>query len=319
MFKLLVFAVPVVCVFAGVLAFAPLFNLWLQVKAAGLPVSIFHLLMIRLRALDPGMVMENMIQLWKAGVEVPVGDLEAHILAGGDLVSVTNACISAEKADLGVDFRTVAAINLAGRDVVDAVNTRVNPKVLLCPPPVSGQDSISGVAQDGIRIAARARVTVRTQLTRLVGGAGEETIIARVGEGIVAAIGRAESHRDILERPEMISEYLLAKGLDSGTCFEILSVDVADVDVLDNVAARLISRRAEADKRIAQAQAEMRRAAAVAAQQQMRARTTQMRSHVESARATVPLALGSALREANMGRKVPLEATVNARLRWRGA
>jgi uncharacterized protein YqfA (UPF0365 family) len=315
--KLLLFAVPIVAVVAFLVVFGMFFRLWVEAKAVGLPVTIFGMMMMRLRGIQPAPVVELMKSLWKAGIEVPLGDMETHILAGGDLHAVAEAAIASEKADLGMNFRSIAAIDLAGRDVVDAVKTHVNPKVLLCPPPGQGQSGISGVAQDGIRLAARARVTVRTQLGRLVGGAGEQTIIARVGEGIVAAIGSAESHREILEHPERISEYLLERGLDSGTCFEILSVDIADVDVLDNVAARLQSQQAAADTRIAQANAEMRRAAAIASRQEMKARTVEMEGRVTAAKSTVPLAVSSAFVEANMGSQKPLVKTHNYRLRWK--
>lgn len=315
--KLLLFALPIAAVIALLVVFGMFFRIWIEAKAVGLPVTLFGLMMMRLRRIAPGPVVELMKSLWKSGIEVPLADMETHILAGGDLRAVVDAAIAADKADLGMDFRSIAAIDLAGRDVVDAVKTHVNPKVLLCPPAGSGLTGISGVARDGIRMAARTRVTVRTQLGRLVGGAGEQTIIARVGEGIVAAIGAAESHRDILEHPERISAYLLERGLDSGTCFEILSVDIADVDVLDNVSARLKSQQAEADTRIAQANAEMRRAAAIAARQEMKARTVEMEGRVTAAKSTVPLAVSSAFVEANMGSQRPLVKTHNYRLRWK--
>ncbi len=293
------------------------FGLWVEIRANGLPITVLDMLFMRLRRVSPDYIVHNLISLSHAGVDASPGDLEAHVLAGGDLQAVIDAVIAADKADLGVGFREVAAIDLAGRDVVDAVNTSVRPKVLLCPPANDPAKVISGVSKDGIRLGATARVTVRTQLSRLVGGAGEDTIVARVGEGIVAAMGGAPSHRDILERPETISEHLLAKGLDSGTCFEIVSVDIGDVDVLDNVAARLSSARAEADKRVAQANAEVRRAAAVAAHHEMTARTTEMEGKVVSAKADVPLALASAVAETNIGRSKPLRPTVNNRVRWR--
>lgn len=291
-------------------------DLWPQVKAAGVPVGIIDMVLMRLRRIDPARIVRAMIMLYKAGIEVRLDDLQAHVLSGGDLNAVADALVSASKAGLDVNFAKLAAIDLAGRDVVEAVNMRVQPKVLACPPATAPEDALSGVSRDGIRLAARARVTVRTQLDRLVGGAGAETIVARVGEGIVSAIGRAPSHREILQKPELISEHILARGLDSGTCFEILSVDISDIDVLDNVSARLRSAQAEADKRIAQAQAEVRRAAAVAAQQEMVARTTEMEGRVTSAESTVPLALSSALTEANFGRAGRLSPTMNSRLRW---
>jgi uncharacterized protein YqfA (UPF0365 family) len=312
--------VPLLVLLAPLLAvgvvFAMFFGLWLRAKAAGMPVSVFTLAMARLRGLNPEFLIDCLITLWNAGLEVDLDDLEAHVLCGGHLGAVVDAAISADKAGLDVTFRHLAAIDLAGRDVVDAVNTRVNPKVLVCPPQDVGHGTISGVARDGIRLEAKARVTIRTNLERLVGGAGEETVIARVGEGIVTAIGRADSHREILERPELISDCVLARGLDSGTCFEILSVDIADVDVVDNVSARLKSSQAEADKRIAQAKAEIRRAAAVAVHQEMKARTTESESRVKAARSTVPLGVAAAFEEANLGRHRPLPHSVNPRMRW---
>jgi uncharacterized protein YqfA (UPF0365 family) len=306
-------AVLLTCLFLLLL----FFNLWINAKAAGVPLSVLRMAMMRLRRVDPARILDATIRLWKSGDATPVDDLETHVLAGGHLEAVVEALIAAQKAGLPVDFRTVAAIDLAGRDVVDAVQSRVNPKVVTVPPAGAGLSGISGVARDGIRLEARALVTVRTRLERLVGGAGEDTIVARVGEGIVAAIGRAPSHREILEKPDLISAHLLDKGLDSGTCYEILSVDIADVDVVDNVAARLKSSQADADTRIAQAHAEIRRAAAVATQQEMKARTVESRGRVTVARATVPLALASALDEANLGSQHPLLPVHSQRLRWR--
>jgi len=285
---------------AGVVL-ATFFNLWVQAKATQVPVTLLEMVAMTLRQVSPTRVVSCKISLAKAGVEVDTADLEAHVLSGGHLEAVADALIAAHKADLGMDFRRLAAIDLAGRNVVDGVHTRVTPKVIPCPPSEARTQGICGVSKDGVRLAVRARVTVRTRLDRLVGGAGEETIVARVGEGIVSAIGRAESHRDILANPDLISAHLLAKGLDGGTAFEILSVDIADVDVLDNVAARLSSAQADADKRIAQARAESRRAAAVAARQEMRARTMEMTGRVVAARSRVPLALSSAFREVNLG------------------
>ncbi|MBT3376226.1 MAG: UPF0365 family protein [Lentisphaerae bacterium] len=291
-------------------------DLWPQVKAAGVPVGLLDMVVMRLRQIDPARVVRAMITLYKAGLEVRLDDLQVHVMSGGDLDGVADALVSASKAGLDVDFAMLAAIDLAGRDVVDAVNTRVQPKVLVCPPATAQKDALSGVSRDGIRLAARARITVRTQLDRLVGGAGADTIVARVGEGIVSAIGRAPSHREILEKPELISEHILARGLDSGTCFEIVSVDISDIDVLDNISARLKSAQAGADKRIAQAQAEVRRAAAIAAQQEMVARTKEMEGRVTSAKSRVPLALSAAVAEANFGNSARLQPTMQSRLRW---
>jgi uncharacterized protein YqfA (UPF0365 family) len=311
----LLLIVPLLALLAlGVIAvrFLPL---WLQAKASGVPVSILDMWMMRLRLVDPLLVVTCLIALSKAGIRVEVPDLEAHLLSGGNLGAVTEGLIRAQKAGLDMDFRRLAAIDLAGRNVRAAVENRVHPKVLLCP--AGGeQGEITGVCQDGVRLGVRMRATVRTDLNRLVGGAGEETIVARIGEGIVAAIGRAASHKDILARPEVISAYLLARGLDSGTCFDILSLDVADVEVKDNIGARLQAVQAETDKKIAQARAEIRRAAAVAVQTEMRAETLASYAAVVSARAAMPFAAAAAFREANVGVRRPLPGMVNSRLRW---
>lgn len=299
------------------LVLATFLNLWIQAKATQVPITLLDMLAMTLRKINPARVVSCKISLAKAGVDVETADMEAHVLCGGNLEAVTDALIAAHKAELGMDFRRLAAIALAGRDVVDGVRTRVNPKVIPCPPAGAKAQGVCGVSKDGVRLAVRARVTVRTRLDRLVGGAGEETIVARVGEGIVAAIGHAESHRDILANPDLISAHLLAKGLDSGTAFEILSVDIADVDVLDNVAARLRSAQADADKRIAQARAEIRRTAAVAVRQEMRARTVEMTGRVVAARSRVPLALSSAFREVNLGVAQPPGVILSPRARWR--
>ncbi len=312
---LVLLIVAALCVAAVLVAM--FFKLWLNAKAAGVDLSILRMAMMRLRRVDPARILDATIRLWKAGDSTDIDSLEAHVLAGGDLEAVVEALIAAQKAGLKVGFPTVAAIDLAGRDVVDAVQARVNPKVIAVPPAEGPLRGISGVARDGIRLAARVRVTVRTRLERMVGGAGEETIAARVGEGIVAAIGRAESHRSILEHPDLISAGLLDKGLDAGTCFEVLSVDVDTVEVVDNVAARLQSSRAEADKRIARARAEVRRAGAVAVRQEMLARTVESSGRVTLARADVPLAEASALEEANLGAPQPLTPFLPQRLRWR--
>ena len=312
-----ILALPAAVLLLFAVLLAMFFGVWLRAKAAGMPVSIFGLLFTRLRRLDPEYLVDCLITLSNAGLDVSMEDLETHVLSGGNVGAVVDAAIASDKAGLDVDFRSLAAIDLAGRDVVAAVSMRVNPKVLVCPPPSSGLSAITAVARDGVQLAARARITVRTDLAKLVGGAGEETVLARVGEGIVTAIGRAASHREILERPEVISECVLGKGLDSGTCFEILSVDIADIDVLDNVAARLQSSQAAADKRIAQAHAEIRRAAAVAVRQEMKARTTDSESRVAAAQSAVPLGVAAAFGEANLGRHGPLHHSVNPRMRWR--
>lgn len=294
------------------------FNIWLTAKATGAPVSILEMCFMRLRGSNPRfIILDCYITLLKAGIDIEVSDLEKHYLCGGRLDLVVGALISAAKAGLEVDFAKIAAIDLAGRNVVDAVETHVNPKVVQCPAPNSELDHIAGVCQDGIRLACKARITVRTLLSKIVGGAGEETVVARVGEGIVTAFGRTKSHKEILASPEKISDYLLGHGLDSGTCFEIVSVDIADVDVVDNIGARLQSDRAEADKRIAQAQAEIRRAAAVASTQEMKAKTTGMKGRVTSAKSTIPLAVSSAVQDQNMGRSKPLLPHINHGIRWK--
>lgn len=222
-------------------------------------------------------------------------------MAGGDVLNVVNALIAADKAGIELTFERAAAIDLAGRDVFDAVRVSVNPRVIDCPDPSKGKATVDAVAKDGIQVKAKARVTVRANLERLVGGATEETIIARVGEGIVTTIGSSASYKEVLENPDLISERVLDKGLDSGTAFEILSIDIADVDIGDNIGARLQADQAEADKRVAQARAEVRRAAAVAAEQEMRARVQEMQAKVVAAQAEVPLAMASALRDGNLG------------------
>jgi uncharacterized protein YqfA (UPF0365 family) len=237
----------------------------------------------------------------KAGIDILSDRLEAHCLAGGNVISVVQALIAANKASISLSFDRACAIDLAGRDIRDAVNTSVNPKVIDCPNPAKGRQTIDAVAMNGIQLMVKAKVTVRTNIDRLVGGATEETIIARVGEGIVSAIGSADSYKDVLENPDRISKAVLAKGLDSNTAFEILSIDIADVDVGDNIGAKLQSEQADADKRIAQAKAEVRRAAAVAVEQEMRAKTQEMRAKVVEAESLVPQAMADAFRSGNLG------------------
>jgi uncharacterized protein YqfA (UPF0365 family) len=295
------------------------FQLWLHAKASGVNISVFDMLFMRLRKVDPHMIVDALISMTKAGLNVGLDDVESHYLAGGDLHAVVAAAIRVDKADLGIDYRTLAAIDLAGRDVLDAVNTHVSPKVLACPAPTSKLNVISGVCRDGIRITASARVTVRTRLDRLVGGAGEETIVARVGEGIVSVIGRSDTHKAILASPELISKHILEHGLDSGTCFEIISVDIADINVEENIGARLRSEQATADKRVAQARAEQRRAAAVDEHTEMQARTTESKSRVEASRSNVPLAVAGALKDGKIGALTSLPPTFNAKMRWQSA
>lgn len=294
-------------------------NLWLQARASGVKVTLLGMVAMRLRQVDPPLVVNAMIAMAKGGLTVCQDELEAHLLAGGDLEGVSEAAIQAAKAGLDIDFRRLAAIDLAGRNVREAVRTCVSPKVLTCPAPRNGADRLFAVCRDGIQLRVLVRVTVRTRIERVVGGAGEETIIARVGEGIVAAIGRADSHKDILAAPDSISRRILEHGLDSNTCFEILSVDIADVSVDENVGARLLREQADADKRVAQAQAEMRRAAAVAAQQEMVSRTVEMEARVVAARAVVPRGVAQGLRGGRLGRRRGLAPTQNGRVAWRPA
>ncbi|MGE6673688.1 flotillin-like protein FloA [Bacillus pumilus] len=268
--------------------------LWISALAAGVKVSIFTLVGMRLRRVIPNRVVNPLIKAHKAGLDVTINQLESHYLAGGNVDRVVNALIAAQRANIELNFARCAAIDLAGRDVLEAVQMSVNPKVIETP-------FISGVAMDGIEVKAKARITVRANIERLVGGAGEETIIARVGEGIVSTIGSSNNHKKVLENPDMISQTVLGKGLDSGTAFEILSIDIADVDIGKNIGAILQTDQAEADKNIAQAKAEERRAMAVAQEQEMRARVEEMRAKVVEAEAEVPLAMAEALREGNIG------------------
>lgn len=275
------------------LSFVPL-GLWIAALAANVRVGILTLVGMRLRRVPPTKIVNPLIKAVKAGLDVDVNKLEAHYLAGGNVDRVVNALIAAHRAAIPLAFEQAAAIDLAGRDVLQAVQMSVNPKVIETP-------VVAGVAQDGIELKAKARVTVRANLDRLVGGAGEETVIARVGEGIVSTIGGADSHKKVLENPDSISRTVLAKGLDAGTAFEILSIDIADVDVGNNIGARLETDRAEADKRIAQAKAEERRAMAIAHEQEMKAATQEMRAKVVEAEAEVPRAMADALREGKLG------------------
>ena len=274
--------------------FFPL-GLWISAIAAGVKVSIFTLVGMRLRRVIPSRVINPMIKAHKAGLDVSINQLESHYLAGGNVDRVINALIAAHRANIvSLTFERCAAIDLAGRDVLQAVQMSVNPKVIETP-------YIAGVAINGIEVKAKARITVRANIERLVGGAGEETVIARVGEGIVSTIGSSESHTVVLENPDRISKTILDKGLDAGTAFEILSNDIADVDVGRNIGAQLQTDQAEADKKIAQARAEERRAMAVATEQEMRAKTQDMQAKVVEAQAEVPKALAEAFRNGNLG------------------
>ncbi|ESU30614.1 hypothetical protein G3A_21045 [Bacillus sp. 17376] len=287
-------AIALGIIFLGVLlTFVPVM-LWISALAAGVRVSIFTLIGMRLRRVIPSRVINPMIKAHKAGLNVTTNQLESHYLAGGNVDRVVNALIAAHRANIELSFERAAAIDLAGRDVLEAVQMSVNPKVIETP-------FIAGVAMDGIEVKAKARITVRANIDRLVGGAGEETIVARVGEGIVSTIGSSGNHKKVLENPDMISQTVLSKGLDAGTAFEILSIDIADVDIGKNIGAELQTEQAEADKKIAQAKAEERRAMAVAQEQEMKARVEEMRAKVVEAEATVPLAMAEALREGNIG------------------
>jgi len=269
-------------------------GLWISAISAGVKLNIFSLVGMRLRRVNPAHIVRPLIKITKANIPVPINQLESHLLAGGRVDTVVNALIAAHRANLDLPFERAAAIDLAGRDVFEAVRMSVTPKVIETP-------MIAAMAGNGIEIKAVARVTVRTNIHRLVGGAGEATIIARVGEGIITTVGSAESHRQVLENPDLISKKVLEKGLDSGTAYEILSIDIADVDVGRNIGAHLQIEQSEADKKIAQAKAEERRALAVAQEQEMRARVEEMRANVVAAEAEVPLALSEALRQGNMG------------------
>ena len=268
--------------------------LWISALAAGVKVGLLTLVGMRLRRVIPSRVINPLIKAYKAGLDVGTNQLESHYLAGGNVDRVVNALIAAHRADIVLPFERAAAIDLAGRNIIEAVQMSVNPKVIETP-------FIAGIAMDGIEVKALARITVRANIDRLVGGAGEETVIARVGEGVISTIGSSETHKQVLENPDSISHTVLAKGLDAGTAFEILSIDIADVDIGKNIGAILQTDQAMADKNIAQARAEERRAMAVALEQEMTARVEEMRAFVVEAEAEVPKALAEALRSGNFG------------------
>jgi len=295
----LVFGVPLFLIIIGFALILFLFwvvpvRLWVEAMATGVYVRINTLIGMRLRKVNPAAIIRPLIAATKAGLTLDINALEAHYLAGGRVGQVVNALISADKANIDLNFQMASAIDLAGRDVLEAVRVSVNPKVIQTP-------KVAAVAKDGIQLIALARVTVRANIHRLVGGAGEETILARVGEGIVSTIGSADSHKAVLENPDSISKTVLQKGLDSGTAFEILSIDIADVDVGKNIGAELETDQAEADKRVAQARAEQRRAMAVAAEQERRAEVEEMRARLVEAESKVPLAIAEAFRAGNLG------------------
>jgi len=281
-------------VVGSILLWAIPVRLWIEAISAGVRVGIGYLVGMRLRKVSPPAVVRPLIWSTKAGLDLQIADLEAHYLAGGQVHRVVRALISADKANIELSFNQAAAIDLAGRDVFEAVQVSVNPKVINTP-------KVAAMAKDGIQLIALARVTVRANINRLVGGAGEETILARVGEGIVSTIGSSGTHKAVLENPDAISKTVLQKGLDSGTAFEILSIDIADVDVGKNIGAELQTDQAEADKRVAQARAEERRAMAVASEQEMTAKVAEMRAEVVKAEAQVPLAIADAFRSGNLG------------------
>ena len=275
------------------LYFVPV-NLWITAVFSNVRISIMNLILMRLRKVPPSIVVNAMINSTKAGLNVTTNEIETHFLAGGNVNNVIKALISADKANIPLTFKMATAIDLAGRDVADAVRLSVNPRVIDTPP-------VSAVAKNGIQLIVRARVTVRTNISQLVGGAGEETILARVGEGIVTTIGSAYDHKTVLENPDQISKVVLSKGLDAGTAFEILSIDIADIDVGENIGAKLQTEQASADLKVAQAKAEERRAMAVAFEQEMRAKAQEARSKVIEAEAQIPLAISEAFRNGNLG------------------
>lgn len=293
-------ALPLMFILVGLVAFLVLFTyfipigLWISAAAAQVYVGLLTLIGMRLRRIPPPLIINSLISARKAGLEMDTNILEAHFLAGGDVNKVVLALIAADKANIKLEFQRAAAIDLAGRDVLDAVKMSVNPRVIETP-------KVSAIAKDGIQLYSIAKVTVRANIERLIGGAGEETVLARVGEGIVSSIGSATSHKEVLENPDIISKNVLSKGLDAGTAFEILSIDIADVDVGKNIGATLQMDQADADKNIAQAVAEKRRAMAVAEEQEMKARTQEMRAKVVEAESEVPKAMAQAFREGNLG------------------
>ena len=276
-------------------------NLWIQALFSGAKVALWDLIGMRLRKVDPRIIVYGRIRAVKANLDISTRQLETHYLAGGRVPSVINALIAADRAKIELPWDTACAIDLAGRDILDAVQTSVNPKVIDCPAAASGRATIDAVAQDGIQLKVRARVTVRANIARLVGGATEETIVARVGEGIVTTIGSATTHKQVLENPDRISKTVLSKGLDAGTAFEILSIDIADVDVGQNIGAIIQADQAEADKKRFQAEAEKRRALALAVEQENRAKVQENRAKVVEAEAKIPLAIAGAFEKGNLG------------------
>jgi uncharacterized protein YqfA (UPF0365 family) len=290
---LILIVVASIIVFFLFLYFVPV-NLWITAVFSGVKISILDLILMRLRKVPPSVVVNGLINATKAGLTITSNEIETHFLAGGNVFNVIKALISADKANIPLTFKTATAIDLAGRDVFDAVQLSVNPRVIDTPP-------VSAMAKNGIQLLVKARVTVRANINQLVGGAGEETVLARVGEGIVTNIGSAHDHKMVLENPDQISKTVLTKGLDAGTAFEILSIDIADIDVGENIGAKLQTEQASADLKVAQAKAEERRALAVAAEQEMKAKAQEARAKVIEAEAEIPKAMAEAFRTGNMG------------------
>jgi uncharacterized protein YqfA (UPF0365 family) len=300
----IVIALIVVAVILAFVVFAVMFQfltLWIQALFSGAKVSLFELIGMRLRKIDPRTIVLSRIRAVKANLDISTAQLETHYLAGGRVPTVITALIAADSAKIELPWDTARAIDLAGRDILDAVQTSVNPKVIDCPAAASGRSTIDAVAQDGIQLKVRARVTVRANIARLIGGATEETIVARVGEGIVTTIGSAKTHKQVLENPDGISKTVLSKGLDAGTAFEILSIDIADIDVGQNIGAIIQADQAEADKKRFQAEAEKRRALALALEQENRAKVQENRAKVVEAEAQIPLAIAHAFEKGNLG------------------
>jgi len=295
---IIVLAIGVLILLGVIIAF---FKIWIRALASGARVTFGTLIGMKLRKVPASLIVDARIMAVKAGLTVTTNDLETHFLAGGNVIQVAKSLVAADKANIELSFQKAAAIDLAGRDVFQAVQISVKPEVIDAPDPTKGPDKVGAVAKDGIQLWAKAKVTVRANIERLVGGAWTETVVARVGEGIVTTIGSAESHKAVLENPDTISKKVLERGLDAGTAFEILSIDIADVDVGENIGARLQTDQAEADKRVAQAKAEGRRAMAVAQEQENRARVEEMRARLVEAEAQVPLAIADAFRQGNLG------------------
>jgi len=305
-FVSILFAVLGIAVLVLIFIFFYFLKVWIRALMSGARVSLMNLIGMKLRTVPPTLIVDARIRGVKAGIVLSTDDLEAHYLAGGNVINVVQALIAADKANIELTFKQATAIDLAGRDVNDAVRTSVNPKVIDCPVAGQGSSMLDAVAKDGIRLLVKARVTVRANLDRLVGGATEDTIIARVGQGIVSAIGSQATYKDVLENPDNISRKVLNSGLDAQTAFEIVSIDIGDVSVagcadVANVGAKLETERAEADKKMRQAEAEGRRAMAIAAEQEMQARVQEMQAKVVEAQAEVPLAISHAFREGNLG------------------